>query len=178
MEAAVTLHQEHGPAQTSLSAVAERAGVQRATLYKHFPEERDLLLACSGHYFAQHPPPDPTPWLSLSDPAERLRRVLSGLYAYFEGTEPMTSKALRDQAFKPVLAEIAESQRAQLTQLVPLLRQGWPVPPGSLQLLDAALAHALDFRTWHALSRGQHLRDEDIVRLMLAMVQGTTSRPV
>ena len=48
VEAAVDLHSSVGPALTSISMVAERAGVQRHTLYAHFPDEKSLFLACSG----------------------------------------------------------------------------------------------------------------------------------
>ena len=55
------LHQALGPAKTTISAIAERAGVQRLTVYRHFPDERALLSACSSHYVVANPPPDPEP---------------------------------------------------------------------------------------------------------------------
>lgn len=73
-EAAVKLHGTLGPARTTVSAIAEEAGVQRATVYRHFPDEPSLFQACSGHYMAMHPPPDPTRWMEIADPAERLVR--------------------------------------------------------------------------------------------------------
>src|SRR5262245_60669432 len=51
-EAAIELHGTVGPSRTTMSAVAERAGVERRTLYRHFPNEADLFAACSTHYFA------------------------------------------------------------------------------------------------------------------------------
>ena len=44
-ETAVELHGTVGPARTSISAVAERAGVRRSTLYRHFPDEAALFDA-------------------------------------------------------------------------------------------------------------------------------------
>ena len=76
-EAAVRLHQALGPAKTTISAIAERAGVQRLTVYRHFPDERALLSACSSHYAAANPPPDPEPWTRIPDPEDRLRRALA-----------------------------------------------------------------------------------------------------
>src|SRR5690242_18900641 len=87
--AAMELHQQLGPAQTSLSAVAERAGVQRLTVYRHFPDEISLLRACSGHYRALHPPPDPSAWRAITDRRERLRTGLRDLYRHFRSTAPM-----------------------------------------------------------------------------------------
>ena len=82
VEAAVELHGTVGPGATSLSAVAERAGVQRNTLYRHFPDERTLLFACSGHYSSQHPVPSTEGWSDIADPVERARHGLRALYAY------------------------------------------------------------------------------------------------
>ena len=95
-EAAVELHGTVGPARTTLSAVAERAGVQRHTVYRHFPSDAELFAACSTHYNTANPWPDVGSWRAISDPRQRLRRALDELYAYYERTEPMFSNILRD----------------------------------------------------------------------------------
>src|SRR5215210_5297504 len=81
--ATVELHREVGPANTTISAVAERAGVQRLTVYRHFPDERALLGACSAHWRAGHPAPDPSPWPPIEDPEDRLRTAIAAFYAYY-----------------------------------------------------------------------------------------------
>src|SRR5690349_22261106 len=68
-ESAVALHEELGPAQTSISAIAERAGVRRSTIYRHFPDDEALFAACSAHWRAANPPPAPETWMSIQDPA-------------------------------------------------------------------------------------------------------------
>ena len=88
-EAAIDLHGSVGPSRTTMSAVAERAGVERRTLYRHFPNESDLFEACSTHYFAANPWPDLGGWRAVRDPEERLERALDELYAYYERTEPI-----------------------------------------------------------------------------------------
>src|SRR5689334_3970799 len=88
-EAAVKLHGTLGPARTTVSAIAEEAGVQRATVYRHFPDEPALFQACSGHYMAMHPLPDPSRWVEIADPAERLREALGDVYGWWDETEPM-----------------------------------------------------------------------------------------
>src|SRR5215208_5507375 len=95
-EAAVDLHGTVGPARTTISAVADRAGVQRATVYRHFPDEESLFAACSGHWAALNPPPDPDLWREDPDHGARLRRALAETYASFRRTEPMISNVLRD----------------------------------------------------------------------------------
>ena len=92
-EAAVELHGTIGPARTTVSAIAERAGVQRHTVYRHFPTDADLFGACSAHYIAANPLPDQAPWRAIADPQRRLARALDDLYAYYERTEPMFSKS-------------------------------------------------------------------------------------
>src|SRR5215469_2787592 len=87
IDAAVELHTTLGPAQTTVSAIAERAGVERPTFYRHFPDEHALLTACSSHYLVTHPLPDPTSWGLIADPQTRLRRALAEVYAYYRRTE-------------------------------------------------------------------------------------------
>src|SRR3712207_979644 len=106
VEATVDLHATVGPARTTISAIAERAGVERLTVYRRFPDERPLLEACSGHWLAAHPPPDPAAWASLEDPPARLARALDELYAYYDRTEPMLALNLRDRAVVPILDEL------------------------------------------------------------------------
>src|SRR5436305_8456994 len=82
-ESAIELHGTLGPARTSISAVAERAGVRRSTLYRHFPDEAALFAACTSHWMAANPMPDLAGWAAIQDPDGRLRRALEQLYAYY-----------------------------------------------------------------------------------------------
>ena len=108
VEAAVELHEKFGPAQTSVSAIAERAGVQRHTYYRHFPDERSLALACSGLHIERKPPPDPEPWAEIDDPVERLATGLDELYRYYAADERMLTSVTRDAELDPLVREIAK----------------------------------------------------------------------
>src|SRR5919107_5906511 len=87
LEAMVDLHREVGPARTTISAIAERAGVERLTVYRHFPDERSMFEACTTHYATEVPQPDPASWADIDDPAERLRAVLLNFYDYYRRAE-------------------------------------------------------------------------------------------
>ena len=102
-EAAVDLHGSVGPARTTVSAIAERAGVQRATVYRHFPDEEALFAACSSHWAALNPPPDPTVWAQIADPDERLRRALSELYSWYGDNRQMLANTSRDRPLVPAM---------------------------------------------------------------------------
>ncbi len=115
-EAAIELHGSVGPARTTLSAVAKQAGVERRTLYRHFPNEADLFEACSTHYFSANPWPDLATWRAIRDPQQRLERALDELYAYYERTEPMLSNVLRD-------AELVDTARDAIAPLHTYLEQ-------------------------------------------------------
>jgi AcrR family transcriptional regulator len=148
VEAAVQLHRTKGPARTSFSDVARLAGVQRHTLYRHFPDERELLLACSGHFGELHPPPDVSAWDSIADPAERLRRGLGELYEWFEATEDMMASILRDAEVDPLIREIVQMRRAgPAARIREVLARGIR---GKRRL--AALELALDFNAWRRLA--------------------------
>src|SRR5215471_7478469 len=102
-ESAVALHEELGPAQTSIKAIAERAGVRRSTVYRHFPDEDALFAACSAHWRAANPPPDPSSWASIEHSAERTRTALHAVYSFYAGTEAMYVSLLRDEPLVPAV---------------------------------------------------------------------------
>jgi AcrR family transcriptional regulator len=176
-EAAIELHGTVGPSRTTMSAVAERAGVERRTLYRHFPSEADLFGACSAHYFATNPWPDLDDWRAIRDPRKRLERALDELYAYYERTEPMFSNVLRD-------AELVDSARDAMAPLheylddaAEILIVGRPVRGRRRQLLGAALRHALAFSTWHSLATNGVGRSA-AAHLVTALVEAAApSRP-
>jgi AcrR family transcriptional regulator len=149
VEAAIALHQTKGPARTTVSEVAELAGVQRATLYKHFPSMRELGLACSGLYSEQNPAPDASAWLPVQG-EERLQLGLTEMYSFYERNQAMFSRVL------------ADSESDELTRELFVLRFGEQIGGIRAALADAlpsrgkrALATldlALSFGTWRQLS--------------------------
>jgi AcrR family transcriptional regulator len=151
-EAAIELHGTVGPARTTLSAVAKRAGVERRTLYRHFPTEADLFAACSTHYFTANPFPDLDNWRAIRDPQQRLKRALNELYAYYERTEPMLSNALRDAELVDFARDAVAPLHAFLEEAADILTIGRRARGRRRQLLGGAVRHALAFSTWRSLS--------------------------
>ncbi|MEA2397286.1 MAG: hypothetical protein QOK25_842 [Thermoleophilaceae bacterium] len=176
VEATVDLHREVGPANTTISAVAERAGVQRLTVYRHFPDERGLIRACSAHWRSQHPAPDPSQWPGIADPVERLRTALQGFYAYYGGDERMAANVRRDAPTVPALAEVISDLPAFMAMVVEILAPGWGARGARRARLVAALGHVLDFDTWRSLERRQGLAPAAAVEVALAMVRGVAGR--
>jgi AcrR family transcriptional regulator len=168
IEAAVALHLERGPAQTSINAVAERAGVNRVTVYRHFPDARALLEACSAHARRLNPPPDLNGWRRIDDPRQRTEVALTQLYDYFRRTEAGWSNVLRDAELAPLVREMAEERRlAYLREARDVLLAAWPKRRARRPLLRAVLGLAVDFRTWQTLSRREELDDRTAVALMV-----------
>jgi AcrR family transcriptional regulator len=166
VEAAVDLHGTIGPARTSVSAIAERAGVQRHTYYRHFPNERSLGLACSGLYSERNPLPDPAPWRDIGDPEKRLRHGLDELYAYYERNEPMLSNVMRDAEVDPLVAELAGMRFGPGMAAIRAVLANGRRSKRALALLDVALA----FSTWRMLTREGGLDRADAVKTMVAAV--------
>jgi AcrR family transcriptional regulator len=173
VEATVEMHESVGMARTTISAIAEKAGVQRLTVYRHFPDERALFTACRGHWLAANPPPDPASWSQVLDPEERLRKALAEVYAYHRRTEPMIANLVRDAQVMPLVLEIARPYLQHWERMRYVLATGWGVADERLALLLAALGHALDFQTWRSLVRQQGLGDEQAVEVMVKMVRCT-----
>ena len=166
VEATVALHEEVGPARTTVADVARRAGVGRVTVYNHFPDEADLLGACSAHFAAAHPPPDPAPWADIADPRERLTTALHKTYAYYRANHAMIANVTRDAALLPALATVlreggAEAHESALKDLL------------SGPYDRAAVSVALAFATWQRLTTIEGLSDQQATEVMVRAVAGT-----
>jgi AcrR family transcriptional regulator len=169
--ATVELHESVGPAQTTISAIAERAGVQRLTVYRHFPDERSLIGACSSHWSALNPAPDPSVWAEIDDPEERLGVALGSIYAFYRRTERMTGNILRDLPGSPALQEVAAPMFEYWTGVRKLLERGWNAQEGKSKLLHAAIGHALEFDTWRSLTQREGLDDDEAAGAMVRLAR-------
>ncbi len=169
-ESAVELHGTLGPARTSMKAVAEKAGVPRSTVYRHFADEEALFGACSAHWGAENPPPDVSAWAGIDDPDERLRTALDELYAYYRRAGGMIEKLLRDEAAVPVVAELFAPFHQFIAAITDLLMQGRGLRGKARDRVRAAIGHAVSFRTWQQLAGEAGLGDEEAAELMRRLV--------
>ena len=176
VEAIVELHEEVGPATTTVTAIAERAGVQRLTVYRHFPDDRAMLGACSSHWNGEHPLPVPASWTGIADPRSRLETALRGLYDYFRNGAPMLASILRDEAGVPELAEVMTPLWDYMREVAGGLSAGWGVSGDSQRLVRAAVGHALGFYTWRSLT-DQGLSNAEVVELMVGFVAAVAAEP-
>ena len=175
VEAAVELHTTLGPARATVTAIAERAGVTRPTVYAHFPDERSLFQACAGHVREAVPPPDPTVWRSLSDPEQRLERALRDLWGYYEHLEPLLENVQRDAEVMPLVAEMNAYRVRYLEQLRDVLLEAWPKRGEARARLRRAIGHALEFPTWQSLVRRQGCSSKEAVQLTVTFVCAAAS---
>jgi AcrR family transcriptional regulator len=166
VDAAEELHGSVGPARASVSAIAEQAGVTRATVYRHFPDDETLFLACSGQWLSRQRLPDPEVWRTHDDPWVRLRAGLMDVYRYYRAGEQMLTMIHRDVEAIPDRVRTARLQGEQVWR--ERLLQGLP---GAQRVgVRAAVAHALDFGTWRSLAVDNGLSDRAAVDLMVGMV--------
>ena len=166
VEATVELHEEVGPAQTTVAEIARRAGVSRLTVYNHFPEDADLFAACSASWIEANPQPDMSDALALQDPGERVRAVLGRLYPWYRGTEAMGANIRRDRLLLPALdARVSQTADAAEAALRGALMAGFKMRGRRAARMEALVTVALDFWTWHRLKE-QGLDDEEAAELM------------
>lgn len=175
IEAMVDLHEEIGPASTTVTAIAERAGVQRLTVYRHFPDDRAMLRACSSHWLEDRPLPDPAAWIGILDPAVRLETALSRLYAWFRGGAPMLANVLSDEEKMPAVAEVMAPLWNYFREVAGGLSAGWGGTGDTQRRVRAAVGHALAFQSWRSLT-DQGLSDTEAVELMVELVSGVAIR--
>lgn len=167
VEAAVELHGSVGPARTTISMVAERAGVQRHTLYAHFPDERALMMACSGLSMERNPPPDPSHWRAIRDPDERLRTGLRAIYDWYGRNADLLGCVLRDAESHPLVREISALRWGPL-----MSAYAAALGAGLSAKQQAMLGLALSYFTWRTLTREAGMKPAAAVGAMAQAVAG------
>jgi AcrR family transcriptional regulator len=175
--AAFELHSTIGPSRTTVSAIAEKAGVQRLTVYRHFPDQEAIFVACSAYSFAEDPPPDPEGWRSITEPDKRLRAALLQIYGYYRRKRQLLTNLHRDAEIAVVAAALAR-RRKVLAKGAVLLAEGLPRRDARAdRLRGASISHALDFTTWRSLAETQGLSDQELVEVMLSLIASVRSLP-
>jgi AcrR family transcriptional regulator len=175
-ESAVALHEKVGPAQTSITAIAELAGVRRSTVYRHFPDENALFAACSSHWRALNPPPDPAAWAAIGDPAARTQTALRELYAFYGRTQRMYESLLRDESIVPAVRRRLRDFHGYLQTAGDVLMAGRSLRGDAARRTRAAIGHAVAFPTWHSLTGEQGLPQDEAVGLMCKLVRNASRR--
>jgi AcrR family transcriptional regulator len=171
VEATAALHDEVGPARTTVAEIARRAGVQRLTVYNNFPDDRALFDACGEHSMTVNPPPDPSAALAIAEPLERLRAVLGSFYVWYRKNSRGSENLQRDRLVMPALDAVMRIHMDQkLTRLTDALTAGFKPDAGSAPRLRATVALALDFWTWRRLA-GEGMSDDDAAALMVVAAQ-------
>lgn len=170
-QSTVDLHEALGPSRTSVSAIAEHAGVRRSTVYRHFPDELALFTACTTHWMAVNPPPDPSPWSAVPDTEERLSTALNALYPYYRRTQQMMTNIHRDEEVMPLVKQMMGGYRAYLETARDILLDGRTIPAARRMAVAAAIGHALSFPTWRSLALENGLPDAECSELMCRLVQ-------
>jgi AcrR family transcriptional regulator len=168
-ESAVALHGTLGPSRTTMSALAEHAGVTRSTLYRHFHDEAAVFDACSRHWAVANPPPDPSPWPAIADPTERTRTALGELYPYFRRNEQMLANLLRDEDTVAVVRDRFAVFHALLGAIEEILIAGRGLRGGARRRTAVAIGHALAFSTWQSLAH-RGLSDAEAADLMTVLI--------
>ena len=177
IEAAIALHGTVGPARTTISSIAERAGVRRATVYRHFPDERALFRSCSGTWQERNPVPDPATWAGIDDPGARLDVALDALYRWYEQAEPMLSAVLRDVEAMPLIAELQAGRLEYVAHVEEGLAMGWGVRGKAARRLRATIGLALDFFAWRTLNERGLARGEATDIMASAVRAAAASAP-
>lgn len=167
-EAAMRLHTTVGPANTTISGVAEEAGVTRVTVYNHFPDEETLFLACSAHWAQLHPPPDPAAWEEIDDRDARVRRVLTDLYGWYEENHEDLFPIMRD--FEAMPEAFREGMAAQFAGFAETLVTGSDARGRRRERLTAVAGHLTSFWTWHSLVIQHGLTTDEAIDLACEIV--------
>jgi AcrR family transcriptional regulator len=165
-EAVMQLHQELGPARTTIKAVAERAGVQRLTVYRHFEDERAMFKACTSLWAQRHPLPDPAAWQGIKDAATRTRTALAAFYGWYRRGAPMLRVSYRDIEAVPALAEQMAGVETMLDNLCADLLKPWAPTRSTRKPMQAALRHGLSFTTWESLA-SMNISDTNIATMFV-----------
>ena len=163
VEAAVALHTSVGPARTTVSAIAERAGVQRHTFYRHFPDDRSLAMACSGLFSETHPLPDPAGWRTIENGDARLRHGLSELYRYYERNAAQLAPIVRDAEIDALTREVLGLRVAPtVAEMLDVLSSAFGQTGAAQRRLRGVVGTFLSFTTWRDLRAGMRSHAEAV----------------
>jgi AcrR family transcriptional regulator len=175
IEATMGIHERVGPRATTVSAIAEAANVTRLTVYRHFPDDDALVLACSTHWGQLHLRPDPSAWSKISDPMVRLRTALAETYLWAATAAPMMTMIHRDVDAMPgfVGQFLADDEQARVAALA----TGFRARGRASRRLAATLAHALHVNTWKSLCADGGLIDSEAIDVMLGAVLAAINPP-
>lgn len=170
-EAAVRLHTTIGPARTTISAVAEGAGVTRLTVYRHFPTEDELFRACTTHWRNAHPAPDPSTWATLPQ-RHRVTTALTELYGWYAENADALMLLRRDADAMPTW--VREGTMRMNSAFAEMLISGSKVRGHARRRLRAVAGLVVDYRTWRSLVVEQGLTNDDAVELGGAFLRAAT----
>lgn len=171
VEALVTLHQELGPSQTTVKAIAEKAGVQRLTVYRHFPDEASMFDACTSHYMLLNPLPEIATWEKIEKPDDRSCSAILAFYAYYSHTQNMWASVYRDVDQMEALQGPMNQFESYIDNVCDELVSAWKKTHVTKKQLRATLRHALRFSTWQSLEKIQ-LKDDKKAELIKSWLSG------
>ena len=167
--ATVVLHEELGVANTSIKAIAERAGVQRPTVYRYFPDDLSLLQACTSHWLSFNPPPDAADWQEMADAKEKTSAALLAFFNYYRGTEAMWTGAYRDVEDIAALREVLKGFEEYIDQIRDALVAAWKLKGKGKNQVSITLRHCLRFSSWQSLKR-ENMNDRQIANLVMVWI--------
>ena len=176
IDATIALHEEVGFPTTTIAAIAERAGVQRLTVYRHFPDDRSLIAECAARWHASHPTPIDR-WSVIADPRQRMRVALDALYAYYATAAPTVAQLLRERERIPLVAGWLEPLDRFLSTLRERVVDGWGLSGRPRVWVDALVGHGIAVGTWASLVGDAALAPADAARLLARAVADIAREP-
>ena len=173
VEATVMFHQTVGPSRTRVVDICRKAGVQRATFYRIFPDELSLFKECRAFVAEESPLPDPNTCAHMEDPVRRLRSGLASAYEYYRKHEQAMAVIIRDSEIMPAGGAFFQYQ----DQLRHVMAAAWKAQGKRKARILAACGHAADFQAWRSLARKQGLDDRDVIDAMVTLVVAAAAGP-
>src|SRR5262245_224787 len=148
VKATYELHGEQGIHATTMTHIAERAGVSVGTVYHHFPTYQDAVFACSQHADATNPFPTADIFAGLTTMEERVRRLVREIFGFYERLPAYERIRSERWGMPPIAAHVERAESHRLALVREALRP-FKVKPR----LIGACAALLDIAVYGALTR-------------------------
>jgi CheY-like chemotaxis protein len=156
--------------------VAGPGGVQRPSVYAHFPDGPAIFRAGTAHWLHLNPLPDHERWTAIASFDDRVETAIRDVHAWWERTADDLIPVMADMGRVAAMAEAIDFWRERTGDWVAAVLAGHGLRGRRRARTEAALRHALALETWRSLTAPDGMTPSEAVRLLSGFVRQAAAK--